>query len=83
MSAGHKSRGAKHHQQTGTYAASGEHYQIAPNQTEQSTRNNATNGITGVLFESQGYFLQVLEGQEESIDSLLRSWIQRCKVWKK
>jgi signal transduction histidine kinase len=39
----------------------------------QSERNNATNAVTGVLFETHGCFLQVLEGDEASVNSLLQT----------
>ena len=35
---------------------------------EQSVRNNAADGITGMLLYSSGTFLQVLEGEESKIE---------------
>ncbi len=39
---------------------------------EQSRRNNARFGITGVLLYVRGSIIQVLEGQKESLDALYK-----------
>jgi hypothetical protein len=36
----------------------------------QSAKNNAENGITGVLMAKGGVFFQIIEGPEENIDRL-------------
>ncbi len=36
-----------------------------------SSRNNATVGITGVLFSAHEFFFQILEGEEEPVDRVL------------
>lgn len=35
-------------------------------------KNNETNHITGMMLFSEGYFLQVLEGEDGNIDTLIR-----------
>ena len=37
-----------------------------------SQTNNSREGITGVLLSCSGIFFQILEGEEESVDSLFR-----------
>ena len=51
---------------------------VAGSNTEQlsdilseSRRNNATQGITGVLLEHAGQYHQILEGEEQAVDLLL------------
>jgi hypothetical protein len=39
--------------------------------TERSTRNNARDGITGILLVDRGTFVQALEGPPEAIDRLI------------
>ena len=38
----------------------------------EAQRNNARDGLTGVLAAHNGWFLQVIEGQREVLDRLLR-----------
>lgn len=39
---------------------------------EVSRRNNTANGITGMLLYRDGFFIQVLEGEKEMVDSTFR-----------
>ncbi len=38
---------------------------------QQSRKNNADNGVTGMLLYGNGTFLQVLEGDERAVDALI------------
>lgn len=40
---------------------------------ETALRNNPTLGVTGVLCQGQGYFLQVLEGERDKVNRLYAS----------
>lgn len=39
---------------------------------EQSVRNNAAKGVTGMLVYADGNFIQVLEGEAEVVDALFQ-----------